>query len=102
MKTDWLDIGKNFTEGVEHEFSERFEKTEWEKLPCKPAFSQGYALREIIQSFNLAATHIGEIPYHQGTLLAVRAEYNQGMAELFFHDDGNQTVTPLAVQKYWK
>lgn len=102
MKTDWLNVGKPMTEGVEHEFTERFEKTEWEEYPCRMAFSQGYAMKEIVRSFNLAATHVGEIPYHSGTILAVRAECSQGVGELFVHDDGNQTLTPLAVQKYWE
>ena len=102
MNTDWMKTGKKMTEGVEHEFTERFKTVNWEKYPCTMAFSQGYAVRKIIMEFNLAPTHVGEIPYHRGTILAIKNEYSQGLAEIFVHDDGDQTLTPLAVQKHWE
>ena len=102
MNIDWMKVGREFTEGIHHEWEERFNKMHWEPLPAKPGFSQGIAFKEIIREFNLNASHIGEYPYHHGAILGVRAKFKQGVAEVFVHDDGNQTITTLAVRKFWR
>ena len=101
MNTDWTDVGKVYTEGVEHEFSEMFSTTEWKRLPVETGFYQGFAFNEIIERFGLKATHVGEISYSGGMILAVRTKYKQGIAEVFCLDNGG-AITPLAIQKYWE
>lgn len=98
---DWMKVGKEITAGVEHEFIEIFDNVEWEEVPCKTGFSQGYALKAMIQEFNLAATHVGEISTVGGLILAVKATFDQGAAEVFAFDEGH-SLTMLAVRKLWE
>ena len=102
MFIDWFQTGKGKTEGREEDFLKLFDAVLWGKPPIETGYTQGYALKKIISSYKLNATHVGEVisPQH-GSILAVRAKYAQGIAEIFFLDV-SVTVVPLAAKKDWR
>lgn len=98
---DWIRVGRHITDDTRDELMSLFDIIPWQKLPLvDTSMDNDYAFGEIIQSFDLSATHVGEIRHANGFILAVRASYVQGTAEVFFLSEAG-VVTPLAVYKYW-
>ena len=100
MRVDWFRPGKQTTKGREREFLKLFDSVKW-KRTIETGYTQGYALKKIISSYKLNATHTGEAISPEGSILAVRAKYAQGTAEIFFLDI-SVTVVPLVAKKYWE
>lgn len=97
-RIDWLSVGKEHWEGNQDKITAIIDRMSWQELPCDMGFSQGYAIREMIQQFKIPrASHVSDshelAPYG---LLGVRAHYTNADVELFAVDDGCG-VSPVCV-----
>lgn len=101
MRVDWFQTGKEKTEGREEDFLKLFDAVQWRKPPIETGYTQGYAFRSIFKKYKTNATHVGEAISPEGSVLAVRTKYAQGIAEIFFLDDVS-VIVPLVAKKYWE
>lgn len=109
MERTWtaIGLGHNETEEQKTKLSAMFERVEWLPVPkageeplSLPAMP-GLAIKSAIQELRIhKVSHVAHshemAPY---SLLAIRAHYKNGMAEVYLVDDG-VGITPLASDFY--
>ena len=97
-RIDWINAGREHWEGNQDKITAAIERMTWEALPCDMGFSQGYAIREMIQQFKIPkVSHVSDshelAPYG---LLGIRAHYRNADVDIFAVDDGC-SVAPVCI-----
>jgi hypothetical protein len=86
----FTEIGKDYTKDNETKILSEIESLEWQELPIKEApFSQGYALKSIIEEWKMPAKKVAMFGcVAGGALLGVETKKQQ----IFFVDNGCEVV----------
>jgi hypothetical protein len=102
MNIDWISVGAKYTDGRHVEFADYFKNANWMEIPVKLAMSPAIAIDETIKHFDIRkVSHVAIIndcaPFG---LYGIKAEFKQGIVDIFVMDIGNTVVSIAAVKHF--
>lgn len=96
-RIDWLETGREYWEGNQDHLLDVIKRMTWNECPCSMGFSQDYAIKGIIEKYNISEiSFVAFSPeIEPDGLLGVRAHLDNADVDLFFVDDSDMTITPI-------